>query len=492
MSQHPFVRSSSVLLLLASAAIAQITPGNLIVVRSGDGTAALTNAATLMFLDQYDRVTAAQPTPITTTSMPVTISGSATSEGFVTQSVDGNYLVAVGYNVSAGTLTVANTAATVVGRAIARVALNGTIDASTVLTDTYSGSASTAGNIRSASTVDGSAFWTSGTGLATANRGVCYAVLGGTTAVQLSTAPTNVRVGGLANGQIYCSTSSSPFIGVSAVGTGLSTTAGQTTTLLAGFPGATAGSSQYDFWFADAQTVYVADDRTNGNGGIQKWTESAGTWTLQYTLAVNATTGCRGVSGVRDLAGTHLYATTTQAAANLLVTCDDTGAGATFVTLATAPANTAFRGVRFVRQPSSVTISGNPCPTTVGLPTVGTTGGAPISGNASFGLTVGNTPPFSIYITAISINQFVNAGFPLSLIGGPGCALLYTPTLDILLSGFTDGAGNGLTPLSLAPADASLWGLDLAIQHLILDTTTYGSFSLPFATTEALQIEIGS
>ncbi len=36
------------------------------------------------------------------------------------------------------------------------------------------------------------------------------------------------------------------------------------------------------------------------------------------------------------------------------------------------------------------------------------------------------------------------------------------------------------------------WGLDLPIQHLIFDPVAYPTAGLPLATTEALQIEIGS
>jgi hypothetical protein len=490
MSSQPFSVLAS--LLLASTAVAQIIPGNLVVVRSGDGSASLTSTSTLMFVDQYDRAIPGQVTPLSTLSMPITISGSATSEGFVTQSVDGNYLVTVGYNTAPGTLTVANTAATLVNRVVARIDLNGVVDATTALSDTYSGSSGTAGNIRSANTVDGTSFWTSGTGLAAANRGVCWTTLGAATATQLSSTPTNCRVANLANGQVYVSTASSPFVGVSAVGAGLPTTTGQTTTLLTGFPSA-GTPSQYDFWFADAQTLYVADDRNSVSGGIQKWTESAGTWTLQYTLNPALNIGCRGLSGIRDLSGTTLYATTTQASANTLVSVLDTGAGSAFTTLATAPANTAFRGVRFVRTPYGVTFGGTGCTTSAGIPTIGTAGGAPVSGNGSFGLALGNTPPFSLYITVVSIGLPINPlGLPLGGFGAPPCSFLFTLSLDILLAGVTDPTGAAVTPLGLPTPDASLWGLTLGTQHLVFDGAFYPGFGLPVGDTTGMQIVIGN
>ncbi|HVK12983.1 MAG TPA: Ig-like domain-containing protein, partial [Gemmataceae bacterium] len=255
----------------------------------------------------------------------------------MTRSVNGEYLVLGGYDADVGTTSVTGSSAK---RVVGRIDATGAIDTTTGLTDAYLTS-----NIRSVATVDGSAFWTAGTGSAGSN-GPRYATWGATTSTQLSTTVTNTRATAIFDGQLYLSSSSGAFLGVSTVGTGLPTTSGQTTTLLNGFPTA-AGPSSYQFVFKDANTLYVADDRTNGSGGIQKWTQSGGTWTLAYTLAVTATTGVRGLTGDFSGANPVLYATTSESSANKLVKVTDTGAGSTFTTLATAPANTAFRGVAF-------------------------------------------------------------------------------------------------------------------------------------------------
>ena len=481
------------LLMFASTALAQITPGNLIVVRAGNGTGPLTNSAQHMFLDEYDRSTPAQAAPAQSLLMPITISGTS-AHGFVTQSVDGRYLVVTGFAAPPFIALINFTTAVAFPRAIARIALNGTVDATTSLTATYSGGAGLPGEFHSAATVDGSAFWMSGTASAfqpASNRGLCYTTLGASTSVQLVATPDSSRVVDIANGQLHATSWYVPYVAVSTVGTGLPTTSGQTVAVLSGMSGSNGNAQPWDFWFADSSTLYLADGRTDGSGGIQKFTKSGSTWSLQYTLAPAVNVGCRGVSGIRDTAGTHLYATTTQTSANQLVSVLDTGIGSTFTTLATAPTNTGFRGVRFVRQPYNVTVSGVPCPSAVGTPTVGTAGGAPISGNANFTLTVGNLVAGFPYITVVSINAFVGPGFPLSFLGGPACALLYTPALDITLSGTADGLGNGLTPLPLGIPDTALWGLDLAVQHAFLDPL-YLADALPFGTTEALQIEIGS
>jgi hypothetical protein len=310
MTPHRFLSLApfALTVLLAPSAIAQITPGRLCVMRAGDGTAPLTNASTPAFLDEYDRTTPAQPLPIGTLALPiapvglnlpVTISGTATSEGFLKQSVDGQYLLAAGYGIAPGTASVGTSTSAAVNRVVARISLTGAIDSSTALNDAHSG-----GSIRSAVSVDGTSFWTSGAGSSSAglNPGMAYAAsLGATTSTRIPATLTNGRVAGIFNNQLYLTTAAASTFGIVTMGAGLPTTSGQVSTLLPGFSVATGiGTiSQYDFWFADAATVYVADDRTMANGGgIQKWIDIAGTWTWQYTLSPG--TGCRGLTGISD------------------------------------------------------------------------------------------------------------------------------------------------------------------------------------------------
>ncbi len=324
----------------ASAGTVSLT-GNIVVLRVGDGSAALTSASTASFLDDFTPAgalvaTFPMPTTASGANMPFTNAGSSTSEGFLNLSSDGQYIVCGGYGVAPGTTAIAGTTSATIPRVVARIDLNGSIDTSTALSDAYS-----AGNIRSATSDNGMQFWTGGS-----VGGTRYAALAATTSTLISMgAPTNQRVIGIFAGQLYVSSGSTPFLGVSTVGTGLPTTSGQTVTLLSGFP-ITAGPSSYDYFFADANTLYVADDRAAvSGGGIQKWTQSAGTWTLQYTIAPG-TIGCRGLTGVTLGASTILYATTALSSANQLVRTTDVGLASVFTTLATAPTNTAFRGVR--------------------------------------------------------------------------------------------------------------------------------------------------
>lgn len=316
--------------------------GNLIVFRVGDGSAALTNAATPIFLDVYTPAGAlvqsiAVPTSVSGLNRAVTCAGTSTSEGLMTRSVDGQYILFAGYDAAPGTAAVAATTAATVNRIVARLDYTGTINSSTALTDFAS-----AGNARGAFSVNGTDIWVSGS-----NSGVRYTTLGATTSTQLSTTPTNIRMVNSFNGQLYITASSGTFQGISAVGTGMPTTSGQTITTLPGFPVA-AGPSPYGFSIkpASADIAYVADDRAIASGGgIQKWIFNGVTWSLAYTLNTGLTTGARNIAVDWSVANPVIFLTD---ASNRLLKFTDAGVGSASTLLATAGANTALRGVAFV------------------------------------------------------------------------------------------------------------------------------------------------
>jgi hypothetical protein len=326
-----------VLSTASSVFAAAFTPGDLIVSRVGDGGAALSTAAAALFLDEYTPggtlvQTIAMPTAVSGSQLALTIQGTATSEGFLQLSANGQYLTLAGYNAAPATATPSSSTAAAVNRTIGLVTIaSGSVDTSTAI------NSGTAGAARSATTADGTRFWVS-----SASSGVGTVAFGApAAATQLSTTPSNTRVTRDIGGQIYVSSASGAFQGVSTIGTGLPTASGQTTTLLPGFPTAT-GPSSYDF-FVNGNNAWVADDRTSGVGGIQHWTLNAGTWTLSYTLAPSATTGVRGL--FVDLSGANptLFGTTTD---NKVVGFVDTGAGSSANFLfADNTANTVFRGI---------------------------------------------------------------------------------------------------------------------------------------------------
>jgi MYXO-CTERM domain-containing protein len=334
---------------LAAGAFADYVPGNLVVSQYGDGSAALGSSGTAIFLRQYTvggvqvGSDLALPTTASGSNHRLVGNGSATSEGFLTLSANGRYLLIGGYDSALGGNTSTGTPAP--ARTIGRIGSDFVIDTTTAVTDPT-------GNIRSVASDDGSNLW-----FANSSNGLRYTTLGSTgTTTQITASPTNVRVVNTFNNQLYLSASSGAFQGVSAVGSGLPTTSGQTTAQLAGFPTAT-GPSAYDYFFADSSTLFVADDRTVASGGgIQKWVLSGGTWSLAYTIGTGtgSTVGARGLTGVVSGGVTTLYATTTESSANRLISVVDGGSLAlsTVTNVATAGANTAFRGVEFTPVPS--------------------------------------------------------------------------------------------------------------------------------------------
>jgi len=107
--------------LLAAVALpgpgsaAGFSPGNLVVLRAGDGSGALSSAATAVFLDEYSPA----GTPVQSLTLPttasgnnkrLTVAGSSTNDGALRRSVDGRYLTLAGYDAVPGTASIAGTA----------------------------------------------------------------------------------------------------------------------------------------------------------------------------------------------------------------------------------------------------------------------------------------------------------------------------------------------------------------------------------------------
>jgi fibronectin type 3 domain-containing protein len=334
--------------LFAATAWGQFTSGNLVVLRVGDGSAALTSASTAIFLDEYTPAggtvgSTAMPTAATGSNAPIANSGSATSEGNMTRSANGRYLILGAYGAVPGVASIASTTSAAYNRVVARVDATGSADVTTKLSDAYS-----ANNIRGACSVDGTAFWTSG------NPGIRYTALGGTSSVSL--VATNCRGAGIFGGQLYLSTGSGT-TGVYSVGSGIPIVSGQTNTLLV------TATSPYGFSVnSDGNIIYVADDGAVGaGGGIRKLTYSAGTWSQAYILLNDGstTTAVRGLTV--DWSGAYpiIYATTTETNTNKLIKVTDAGSSSTATTLATAGTNTVFRGVAFAPYATIMVTNGS-------------------------------------------------------------------------------------------------------------------------------------
>jgi hypothetical protein len=176
------------------------------------------------------------------------------------------------------------------------------------------------------------------------------------------------------NNQLYASSSSGAFR-LATTGGAPSSTTGQTLTNLSGW--STSVGSPYAFFLADLSssvdgldTAYVADDAPGSAGGLLKYSLVSGTWTLTGQIGTG-TDAYRGLAAEQLVDGSiNLFATrkggSAAAGGGELVSITDTaGYNAAFSSttpalLATASANTAFRGVSLstVPEPSSAALLG--------------------------------------------------------------------------------------------------------------------------------------
>jgi predicted extracellular nuclease len=331
---------------------AAFAAGNIVVYRVGTGTA-LTSAATAVFLDEYTPsgtfVQSIQmPTADSGAQQTLTASGTATSEGLLTLSADGHYLLVTGYDSAPGTAGVAGGAAL---RVVGRVGADGSVDTSTTLGTFLSGN-----NIRSATSSNGTDIWVAGA------NGVAYTTFG-STANATVLASQNSRDLGIFGGQLYESSGSGSFR-IASIGSGLPTSGTQTLTALPGIPISTTNStpvnSPYGFFLADltgavagVDTLYIADEQV----GILKYSLVSGTWTLNGTVGTT-TDDYRGLTASVSGGTVTLFATRDNGGgADTIVSLVDTAgynaafSSTTVTTIVTAGSNLAFRGIAFAPTP---------------------------------------------------------------------------------------------------------------------------------------------
>lgn len=482
----PNIRPSSRSALLSSAAFiasitapqmaaAEFTPSDLVISTVScsvgaticNSTSGGLDTASPITLDEFKLGGSLPLSPVSTLTLPQTISGEygSASEGILQLSGNGRYLTMMGYGVNATTfntqpagtnfgttalgqttsLTAAEQAAlstptnlTTVPRTVALIDYNGTTNTSTQLTDVFN-----TNNPRSAATVDGKTFYVSGQGASKTDptQGVFYTTMGSTTATPIDNS-TDTRVVSIYDNTLYVSrdynppgsggqnntnvdsltipggglpTSSAGVIDThivppaspfsvnggnngsidltSALANGVNNVANKST-------GATnrVGSFVYlspeQYFFASPTVLYVADSgqpkngnvnkAAEGEGGLQKWVLSDGTWKLDYDLvngldlvnndeANSATPKAAGVTGLFGLTGevvggnVELFATSyglnelspsflyeiTDALSDTTIT---QAAGEQFETLYDAPTGTSIRGVSFAPVPEPATL----------------------------------------------------------------------------------------------------------------------------------------
>jgi hypothetical protein len=376
----PILTLSFALFTSTSANAVNLTVGNLVVERVGVGGATILgntaqNVAVLEFTTSGSAVqTITFPT---TGASQLTDSGSATSNGYL-NSYNG-FVAVTGYNSPAGTASVASSNTKVTSVLDNTGAVVNRTTYPTTGTIPFTGN-----NLRSAIATGSNTFYASGTASSGgATGGVWYS--DGASFTQISSTatgqPVNFRNVEIYNGNLFASSSASTGYGIFSIGTGLPTSAGSTSTLAINTAGIGTGTaSTYGFVMFDTNkdslldTAFIADDRSSAGGGLQKWTLSGEAWVNSYALLFNTVGGLTatagsGIVGIRGLTGSYddstgafnLFATTTDASNNRIVSVVDNGTTpTTFTTLASAGTNLAFRGIDImsVPEPSSATLLG--------------------------------------------------------------------------------------------------------------------------------------
>ncbi len=331
----------AVAFLMATPLCGQFAPGNLAVLRVGSGSGVLSASAAPVYIDQYSMAGTLQA-PSYSLAIPAaggnafTISGTAATEGMLSRSSDGLYLSFAGYYATPGS-SVILVSAGAVNRGAALVDGTGEVSFPVRLNQAFSG-----GSVRSAVTSDGVQFWLTGAGTGTSG-GVWYA--DGDSALDVYDGINNLRSGNIIDGDLYISTGVSTVRGIHAFD-GLPTTAGSVAqqVILA-----LSGAAATDFSLSpNGGVMYISEDFLSSARGVQRWQLNGDTWELAYTLGTGAA-NVGTASLVVDWEGSVpvIYATTSETSANRLIRIEDNGPASAPITLATAPANTLFRGVDF-------------------------------------------------------------------------------------------------------------------------------------------------
>jgi len=331
-------------LLATSASAASISPGNLLIYRVGDGSAALAAATTAVFIDEYTPLgTLVQSIPLPTTGAGVcTALGNATTEGVLSVANNGlpnASVIFTGYQTAAGA---SGTPGTAVPRVIGTIGLAGLAN-----TTSYAVTDSGSTAVRSAASTDGSSLFYLGTA-----SGVRYVGSPGPAATSSLIDSRNSRQVLLTGNRLRASNGSTAVTakvqdyGVMPTG---STTPSAIVTL-------TSSDAVHGIAFFDLSTTVAGVDTVYAlstvAGQLVKWTYDGTTWSANGTITGTGSTA--NLTGYADASGVQLYLTSPSALYSLF---DASGYAAnitgSLTTLAAAGNNTAFRGISVIPEPST-------------------------------------------------------------------------------------------------------------------------------------------
>lgn len=334
----------------AVADSAPSTPTEVWVVRVGTGAAALDTSSTETFIDRIALPGGAVlgtinlPTAASGANYPLTIRGDAFVQGRLHRSLDGHFVTMAGYATPPGTADI--DLAWTVPRVVARVHVGPTIEIDTTTTAT-----SDSLNIfvpYAAVTTDGTKFWMAG-----ASGGISYMALGNTGAATVVSHDS----GGLMTPELVTVRDldflNGGFVGCSVTSGArlfqypppLPTTLTAASTPAPTYTGNTAGIAAFQRP-GDSDIIYVCD-----GSGLARWEATGSTWTMKLAL----TTPCRGITGYPQAGKFVLIGVPYLAASSnqLFMLVDDPASTTvpTPTTIATAPTNTAYRGVSLPPTP---------------------------------------------------------------------------------------------------------------------------------------------
>lgn len=332
------------------ASAAPITPGNLVIARVGDGTAALSTAATAVFLDEYTTGgTLVQTIAVSNSGAnALTMVGNSTTEGIISPSQDGMSLVFGGYRKNAGGTQPSSDTGAVTNRVIGRVDLTGLVDTSVAITDPTS-------NLRSVATVNGSTYY-----LATAGS-VRYVGTPGPAATSVAVDLRNSRQVYMTDNILRASNGSTAITGkVQNYGTLPTGTVAAVPDVSLALADAVNG-----IWYADLSTTVAGSDTvyllSTVENLLRKYSFDGTNWVSNGSIPAS---GASDITGSVSSSGVSLFTTSTSALRTFVDTSGYNGtlsASGALTSIATAGTNTGFRGLgilNVVPEPTSLAALG--------------------------------------------------------------------------------------------------------------------------------------